>query len=36
MVPFEQDGEIVTPVTVHTTGRQRISFRAKSGRFTHE
>jgi hypothetical protein len=36
MVPFERDGERVTPVTVHTTSRQQISLRIKSGRFAHE
>lgn len=36
MVPFEQDGDRITPVTVHTTIRQQINLRVKTGRFTHE
>ena len=36
MVPFEQDGDRITPVTVHATSRKQISFRVKTGRFTHE
>ena len=36
MVPFEQAGERITPVTAHRTSRQLISLRVRSGRFTHE
>jgi len=34
MVPYEQEGEIVTPVTIHPTTRQQISFRLRTGRFS--
>jgi hypothetical protein len=34
MIPFEEDGEAITPVTVHATTRQQISYRIKSGRLT--
>jgi len=33
MVPYDQEGEIVTPVTIHPTTRQQISFRLRTGRF---
>lgn len=33
MIPFERQGEIITPVTVHPTSRQQIEFRIRSGRF---
>ena len=36
MVPFEQDDDRITPVTIHTTSRQQINFRVKTGRFAHE
>ena len=36
VVPFEQDGESITPVTVHATSRQQVEFRVKSGRFSRE
>jgi hypothetical protein len=36
MIPFEQDGESLTPVTVHKTSRQQINFRISDGRFIHE
>ena len=35
LVPYETDNEDLTPVTVHTTTRQQVNFRLKSGRFTH-
>ena len=35
LVPFEQEGEVITPVTVHATTRQQIQFRLNSGRFSH-
>lgn len=34
MIPFDQEGETVTPVTIHSTTRQQISFRLRTGRFT--
>lgn len=37
MIPYEkQDLDSVTPITVHATTRQQISYRLKSGRFQHE
>jgi uncharacterized DUF497 family protein len=33
MVPYEQEGETVTPVTIHATTRQQINFRLRTGRF---
>lgn len=36
MIPYEVDGDIITPVTVHAITRQQIRFRLRAGRFTHE
>ena len=33
MVPYEQAGDRVIPITVHATTRQQISLRLRSGRF---
>ena len=33
VVPYEQAGESMTPVTIHTTARQQIAFRLRTGRF---
>ena len=33
IIPYEQDNEIVTPITVHVTTRQQMRFRLKNGRF---
>jgi len=33
MVPYDQEGDTVTPVTIHATTRQQISFRLRTGRF---
>jgi len=33
MIPYEQEGETVTPVTVHSTTRQQVRFRLRTGRF---
>jgi len=33
VIPYEQDGETFTPVTIHATTRQQIKFRLKTGRF---
>ena len=32
-VPFEQEDDRVTPVTIHATTRQQINFRLKTGRY---
>jgi hypothetical protein len=36
MIPYESNGKMLTPVTVHVTSRQQINFRVKSGRFENE
>jgi len=36
LLPYEREGDTVTPVTVHATTRQQINFRLKTGRFRHE
>ena len=33
IVPYDQEGDKVTPVTIHATTRQQISFRLRTGRF---
>lgn len=34
MIPYDVEGDIITPVTVHATTRQQIRFRLQTGRFT--
>lgn len=36
MLPCETEQGTITPVTIHATTRQQISFRLKTGRFTNE
>ena len=36
MIPYEQEGGIVTPVTIHASSRTQINTRLKSGRFKNE
>lgn len=36
LIPYERQGDKVTPVTVHVTTRQQINFRIKTGRFINE
>ena len=36
IVPYETAENVTTPVTVHTTTRQQINFRLKTGRFINE
>lgn len=36
MIPYEQEGNTLIPVTVHATSRQQINLRIKSGRFQNE
>jgi hypothetical protein len=36
MIPYEAAGDVVTPVTIHATTRQQITFRIKTGRFIYE
>ena len=33
IIPYEETGENLTPVTIHATTRQQIRFRLKSGRY---
>lgn len=33
MVPYEQEHDRVTPITIHATTRQQINFRLRTGRF---
>jgi hypothetical protein len=35
MIPYEAEGDEVTPVTVHAITRQQIRFRVRTGRFAH-
>ncbi len=34
LIPYEVDGDTITPVTVHASARQQIRFRLRTGRFT--
>ncbi len=36
ILPYETAEDVITPITVHTTTRQQINFRLKTGRFTYE
>jgi hypothetical protein len=36
MIPYERDGDEMTPVTIHATSRQQITSRLKSGRLKNE
>jgi len=36
LVAYEQQGEEMTPITVHETTRQQINERLRHGRFSHE
>lgn len=36
ILPYETVENVITPVTVHTTTRQQINFRLKTGRFINE
>ena len=33
IVPYEKEGDMITPVTVHATTRQQITFRLRTGRY---
>lgn len=33
MIAYEQEGETLTPITLHATTRQQITFRLRTGRF---
>lgn len=36
MIPYEKQGNEITPVTIHASTRQQVKFRQKTGRFIHE
>ena len=36
IIPFDEDQDTITPVTVHTVSRQQIQFRLRTGRLIHE
>ncbi len=36
LIPYEKQGNEITPVTIHATTRQQINFRLKTGRFIYE
>ena len=36
MIPYERDGDTLTPVTIHATNRQQINSRFRSGRLKNE
>ena len=36
LIPYDQDGDTVTPVTVHATTRQQVNIRLRVGRLRHE
>lgn len=33
LIAYEQEGEALTPITLHTTTRQQVTFRLRTGRF---
>jgi uncharacterized DUF497 family protein len=33
MIPYEQVDEMVTPITIHSTTRQQVNLRIRTGRF---
>jgi hypothetical protein len=33
IIPYDQDSDSITPVTIHATTRQQVRFRLKNGRF---
>ncbi|AOX01117.1 MAG: hypothetical protein F6J98_09390 [Moorea sp. SIO4G2] len=34
IIPYERSGDLITPVTIHSTTRQQLRFRLRTGRFT--
>ena len=36
MVPYDEEENLLTPITIHAIRRQQINFRLKNGRFIHE
>jgi hypothetical protein len=35
LIPYEKNGNEITPITIHATTRQQIKFRLKTGRFIY-
>ncbi len=35
LIPYEEKGNEIIPITIHRTSRQQINFRLKAGRFRH-
>ncbi|NEQ87320.1 MAG: hypothetical protein F6K26_47070 [Moorea sp. SIO2I5] len=33
IIPYERSGDLITPVTIHSTTRQQLRFRLRTGRF---
>jgi len=33
LIPYEENDDIITPVTIHETDRKQINFRIRNGRF---
>lgn len=36
MIPYEVEGDSITPITIHATTRQQINFRIRTGRLRYE
>lgn len=36
LIPYEEKGKEMVPVTIHSTTRQQVNFRLKTGRFNNE
>ncbi len=36
LIPYDEDDNIITPVTIHETDRKQINFRIKNGRFVRQ
>lgn len=36
LVPYDQDQQTITPVTIHATTRQQLTFRPREGDWSHE
>ena len=34
MIPYEIDENFITPITIHATTRQQVSFRLRTGRYS--
>ncbi len=36
LIPYEENDNIITPVTIHETDRKQINFRTRNGRFVRQ